>query len=329
MTSKENLPLVITGAAGFVGARLVEHFNRRGIPLISVDTSAYFRGRAEHRGLDFGRIVDRDELLGWLERDRPALRGIIHMGACTDTMELDEAYLKRVNLDYSKDLWNFCAREKLTFVYASSAATYGGGELGYDDDELLIPRLKPLNPYGESKRLFDLWALEQESQGHAPPAWSGFKFFNVYGFGERHKGRMASVILRSFDQIRERGGIQLFKSHREGIAHGEQKRDFVYVGDLVSVLEYALEKPIRRGILNLGTGEARTWLDLARAVFKSMERPEKIEFIDVPEPLRERYQYFTQARVDRLRAEGYTAPFTQLEDGVREYIARLLAASRG
>ena len=205
-------------------------------------------------------------------------------------------------------------------MYASSAATYGDGSLGYDDDDSLTPKLKPLNPYGESKRLFDLWVLDQERKKSTPPSWSGFKFFNVYGFGERHKEKMASVILHAYDQIQTSGKVKLFKSHRPEIVHGHQKRDFIWVGDVVSVLNYALEKPIPRGIFNLGTGHARTFLDLVRATFKSLGKPENIEFIDTPVELRERYQYYTEAKMDRLRAAGYSKPFTSLEEGVRRYI---------
>jgi ADP-L-glycero-D-manno-heptose 6-epimerase len=188
-----------------------------------------------------------------------------------------------------------------------------------------MPKLKPLNPYGESKLEFDLWALEQERKGLKPPSWSGFKFFNVYGFGERHKGRMATVVLQAFDQIKKSGEVKLFRSHKEGIADGEQRRDFVYVGDVVDVLRFAMDSPIPRGIFNLGTGRARTFLDLVRAVFKELGVPEKIRFIDTPVELRARYQYLTEARMERLRAQGYERPFHSLEDGVAATIRDLLA----
>jgi ADP-L-glycero-D-manno-heptose 6-epimerase len=245
------------------------------------------------------------------------------MGACTDTTELDVAYLKKVNIDYSKSLWTHASQHNVTFVYASSAATYGGGELGYVDDENQMSKLKPLNPYGESKLLFDLWALDQEKQGVKPPAWAGFKFFNVYGFGERHKNKMASVIVHAFDQIRQKGSVKLFKSHKAGIADGHQQRDFVYVQDVVKVLEFARTKPITRGIYNLGSGKARTFLDLVRATFHAVGKPENIDFIDTPLELRERYQYFTEAEMAKLKAQGYATPFTPLEEGVTEYVARL------
>lgn len=321
-------PLLVTGAGGFVGARFVERCNLRGIEVISVDAPEYFRDRTEHRGVQFGTIVDREKLFQWLAGETarlgcPPMSAIVHLGACTDTTELDETYLAKMNLEYSKSIWNYCASNGVPLVYASSAATYGDGELGFDDDDSLTPVLKPLNPYGESKRAFDEWALGEERAGRTPPAWAGFRFFNVYGFGEAHKEGMASMIFHGRRQILASGGARLFQSHKDGIAHGEQKRDFIFVEDLVDVLFFSLEKPIPRGIFNLGTGKARTFLDLIRATFRALGKPEKVEFIPTPEVLRERYQYFTQAKMERLRAEGYVKPFTSLEDGVRAYVERL------
>jgi ADP-L-glycero-D-manno-heptose 6-epimerase len=320
-------PLLVTGAAGFIGARFVESCNHTGQPVISVDEPSYFSQRAEHRGIDFGRIVARAEVLDWLTATRPTLAGIVHLGACTDTTELDVAYLTRVNLEASQDLWRYATARALPFVYASSAATYGDGANGYDDDEALFPALRPLNPYGDSKLQFDVWALAEERAGRRPPSWSGFKFFNVYGFGERHKGSMASVVLHAFDQIRAGRSVRLFKSYRPEFADGHQLRDFIFVDDVVRTLHYALTAPIARGVLNLGTGRARTFLDLARATFAALGVPENIEFVDMPDGLRARYQYFTEARTERLRAAGYRAPFTELEDGVRRYVGRLVAAA--
>ncbi|MCM2279389.1 MAG: ADP-glyceromanno-heptose 6-epimerase [Oligoflexia bacterium] len=316
-------PILVTGAAGFIGTRFVVACQRRGIPVISADRERHFLEREEHGGTHYGRIIARESLFEWLATEKPALRAIVHLGACANTLESDENFFRKWNLEYSQKLWEHATRERLPFVYASSAATYGDGEEGYSDDEGALPRLKPLNAYGRSKHLFDLWALEQERAGNRPPSWSGFKFFNVYGPGERHKGKMASVVLHSFDQIRERGETRLFRSHRAGIADGHQKRDFIFVDDVVAVLEYALAKPISRGIFNLGTGQARTYLDLARAVFRALGKPEKIEFIDTPLELREKYQYFTQARMERLRGEGYARPFTPLEQGVEAYVREL------
>jgi ADP-L-glycero-D-manno-heptose 6-epimerase len=319
--------ILVTGAAGFIGARLSQALARSGRAVVGVDVESCFDSRPEiaSLGIPFSRRVDRDALWDWLAREKPELSAIVHLGACTDTMELDRALLSRLNVEYSKRLWTYASENRVPLVYASSAATYGGGELGYDDVEELMSRLRPLNPYGESKLEFDLWALDQERKGVRPPAWSGFKFFNVYGFGERHKRRMATVVLQAFDQIRKDGEVRLFRSHKAEVADGEQKRDFIYVGDVVDVLRFAMETPIERGIYNLGTGQARTFLDLVRAVFKELGQPERIRFIDTPEALRSRYQYLTQARMERLRACGYARPFRSLEQGVAETVRDLLA----
>ena len=320
---------LITGAAGFIGARMVERCNERGFAVISADDLQAFSSRPEHSGLDFGTKVDFRDLWTWLAA-HPGTRPdvVIHLGACSSTTELNVEFLRRVNVEYSQKIWDYCTRNSIPLCYASSAATYGGGELGYADDESAMDHLKPLNPYGESKRLFDVWAIEQEKKGSHPPAWSGHKFFNVYGFGERHKGGQASVVLHAYDQICKSGGVRLFKSHREGIAHGHQSRDFIFVRDVIDILEFAATHPVRRGIYNVGTGEARTFLDLTRAVFKSMGQPEQIEFIDTPEAIRERYQYFTQATTRKLRDAGYTRAFTSLEEGVKATVGQLEAFGR-
>jgi ADP-L-glycero-D-manno-heptose 6-epimerase len=320
---------IVTGAAGFIGARFVEAARRAGADIVSVDSKAETTfARPEHRKLDFGTQLDIDELGSYLVKGGEALAksltAIIHLGACTDTMELDEAVHERLNVAYTKMLWTWCSTHGVPLVYASSAATYGDGDQGYDDDETKISSLRPLNPYGWSKQNVDLWILERERAGETPPSWSGFKFFNVYGFGERHKGRMASVILHASEQIKNTGKVKLFKSYKPGYGDGEQKRDFVYVEDVVSVLQFAATN-LKRGIFNLGTGKARTFADLARATFKAMGKEPNIEFIEMPVELRERYQYFTEAKMDRLRAAGYTKAFTSLEDGARHYIERLRA----
>jgi ADP-L-glycero-D-manno-heptose 6-epimerase len=318
--------ILVTGAAGFIGARLVEYFHHHGFHLVSVDGLEYFHSRPEHVGLLFGEKVDIELLPDWLEKHGSSLQAIYHLGACSDTMQTDWEYLKKYNLEYSQMIWNFASREKIPLVYASSAATYGDGSCGYDDREEENSKLVPLNLYGESKRLFDLWVLQEEAKGNAPPLWSGFKFFNVYGFGERHKERMASVVLHAFDQIQATGEVKLFKSHRAGIANGEQKRDFIFVEDVIKVLHFALTHPLRRGIFNLGTGKARSFLDLAKAVFHTLKKPEKIHFIDTPPEIREKYQYFTEARMLKLKEAGFKGSFVSLEDGVKSYIQRLLKA---
>jgi ADP-L-glycero-D-manno-heptose 6-epimerase len=320
-------PIVVTGAAGFIGARFVHSCRELEIHVISVDEPSYFKSRKEHAGIAFGRIIDRRVLFEWLESELPSLSAIVHLGACTDTTEMDDLYLKENNLEYSKRLWNHAAQENVPFIYASSAASYGDGSQGYSDEESLIPALHPLNPYGKSKHDFDLWVLQQERLRNFPSVWCGFKFFNVYGFGERHKGKMASVVLHAFDQIQESGKVELFKSYRAGIEHGHQKRDFIFVDDVVAVLHFALQKPIRRGIFNLGTGSARSFLDLVRCVFKEVSKPEQIEFIDMPPEIRERYQYYTEARMDRLRQEDYQAPFKSLEQGTHLYVQALIKSS--
>jgi ADP-L-glycero-D-manno-heptose 6-epimerase len=339
-TSSSAPTYLVTGAAGFIGARFVESCGPRGITPVSVDRLSHFAERAEHRGLAFGTRVDRDALFEWLAdpgHARP-LTAIVHLGACSRTTEMDREFLRRNNVEYSQRLWTFARERGIPFVYASSAATYGNGELGYDDDEALLPRLTPLNPYGESKWLFDQWALAEERAGRHPPGWAGLKFFNVYGFGERHKGSQSSVVLQGFDQVRARGTLRLFESHRAGVAHGHQARDFVWVDDVVRVLHFAVERARQdlrdhrpagqrlRGVYNLGTGQARTFLDLAKAVFAALHLPERIEFVPTPVALREQYQYFTEARMERLRALGYTQPFTPVEEGVRQVVAQMLQA---
>lgn len=320
--------LLVTGAAGFIGARFIESCNARGIPVVSVDHRDAFASRPEHARLDFGDILDIEELSSWLSTPRPPLAGIVHMGAISATTELDTAVLKRFNVDYSKLVWNAARRLAVPLVYASSAAVYGDGSLGFDDADDLVPQLRPLNPYGESKRLFDLWAIEEAAAGRTPPVWAGYRFFNVYGFGERHKGGMASVVLHGYDQVKAKGEIRLFESHRDGIPHGHQSRDFVDVSDAVDAIWFGLKAPTSAGICNVGTGKARTFLDLARAVFRALEAPERIAFVPTPEGIRERYQYFTEAKMERLRAQGFSKKPVALEDGVDWYVRRL-EAGRG
>jgi ADP-L-glycero-D-manno-heptose 6-epimerase len=317
--------LLVTGAAGFIGARFVESCNARGVRVVSVDHKDAFTSRPEHARLDFGKTLDVEELAPWLSASAAPLAGIVHVGAISSTTELDVDLLRRYNVDYSRNLWNEARRLGIPYVYASSAAVYGDGALGFDDADALVPRLEPLNPYGESKRLFDLWALEEAAAGRTPPAWAGFRFFNVYGFGERHKGGMASVALHGYDQAKATGVIRLFESHRDGIAHGHQTRDFVDVRDAVDAIWFALKKPVLSGIYNVGTGKARTFLDLARAVFNALDVPENIVYVPTPEAIRERYQYFTEAKMERLRAQGFTKKPVGLEDGVDWYVRRLEA----
>lgn len=320
--------ILVTGAAGFIGYRLARALISRKLPVIAVDELLFFETRAEHVDLNPFRKVSPEEILEdsfyeELERQGNPVRGVFHLGASSDTTELRVDFLKRVNVDYSKRLWEICTQRRIPFLYASSAATYGAGEQGYEDDESRMAALLPLNPYGESKRLFDLYAIQEDQAGRAPPCWSGYKFFNVYGFGERHKGRQSSVVLQGFDQIRDQGSIRLFRSHKPGIADGEQKRDFVFVDDVVDVMLWAFDHGLKRGIYNLGSGEARSFRDLALATFAALGKEPRIEFIDTPVEIRDRYQYFTEARMEKLRKAGYSAPFTSLEDGVRKTVGSL------
>ena len=320
--------ILVTGAAGFIGYRTAKTLIARGHQVIGVDEPLFFETRPEHQDLQLTQKLAPDAILdrGFFEELAKAgapVKAVFHMGASSDTTEMRVDYLKRVNVDYSKQLWELCTEFGIPFIYASSAATYGAGEEGYRDDESRMDRLKPLNPYGDSKLQFDLWALEQSKRGHEPPAWSGFKFFNVYGFGERHKGRQSSVVLQGFDQILTNGKLKLFKSHKAGIPDGEQKRDFIFVDDVVDAMMFALEKPIRRGIFNLGTGKARSFLDLAHATFEALGISPRIEFIDTPVAIRDRYQYFTEAPMQKLRAEGYGREFTSLERGVAATVQEL------
>lgn len=324
---------LITGAAGFIGSQLSGALSKQGHKLVFVDLvdpadqanqKSHFEERTEHHPLPHGEFVDRRELWNWLKTSKPQLDAIFHLGAITDTRETDTQKLDSQNLQYSKQIWNYACEHRIPLTYASSAATYGDGAAGYDDNEALIPQLKPLNLYGESKQNFDLWVLEQERAGHTPPCWSGFKFFNVYGSGERHKGFMSSVVLHAFDQIQEKGQVTLFKSHRAGIADGHQKRDFISVEDVIEVLQYAIEHPISRGIYNLGTGKARTFLDLTQAVFAALGKKPEIHFIETPLTIRDKYQYFTEAKMDKLKKQGYLKPFRSLEEGVRSYVKKLL-----
>lgn len=320
--------IVVTGAAGFIGFQVAKRLAAEGHSLILVDTLPFFDQRIEHAELKnhkkiIGRLSPLELIAAKSQIDFSKVDGIIHMGACSDTTEMRVDYLNEVNLEYSKSLWKIATEYKIPFVYASSAATYGAGEFGYEDDELKMAQLKPLNPYGNSKLQFDLWVLEQEKLGNTPPIWSGFKFFNVYGFGERHKIKMASVVFQGFEQIKAKGELKLFKSHKPGIADGEQKRDFVYVGDVVDVLLYAISGNIKRGIYNLGSGIARSFLDLAKATFKALSKEPNIQFIDTPIEIRDRYQYFTQSTMNKLKNAGYHREFTSLEDGVKQTIADL------
>jgi len=315
---------VVTGAAGFIGSCMVNKLNNKGLTqVIAVDD---FSNPLKNHNLDHKAItghVHRDEFISWLSKHHNEVTGVYHLGARTDTTEFNVEIFNRLNLNYSKQVWEACSQFEIPLIYASSAATYGMGEHGYIDDHSIVDLLRPLNPYGESKNDFDSWALKQEK---TPPFWAGMKFFNVYGPNEYHKGRMASVILHSFKQIKETGGVKLFRSHRSGFEDGMQLRDFVYVKDVVDVLYYMMHTQTQAGLYNLGTGKARAFLHLAKAVFKALDIPEKIDFVDTPLDIREKYQYFTEADMTKLLTIAqYPAPFYTLEEGVYEYVTEFLA----
>jgi ADP-L-glycero-D-manno-heptose 6-epimerase len=314
--------IVITGAAGFIGSNFAGKISSLGIDqLVLVDKFVSVIKNKNLTDKKFLAWIDRDDFMEWLAANHKNVDILFHLGARTDTTEFDKSVFEKLNTGYTKNVWNSCVKYNLPLVYASSAATYGMGELGYRDDHEIIPRLKPLNPYGESKNDFDKWALLQKD---TPPYWAGLKFFNVYGPNEYHKGRMASVVLHAFDQIKQTGKLELFRSHIPGIADGEQKRDFIYVKDVVNVLLFFLQKRPASGIYNLGTGKARTFLDLANSTFKSMDRKPNIEFIDTPLDIRDKYQYFTEAPMDKLINAGYTAKFYSLEEGIDDYVRKYL-----
>lgn len=314
--------IVVTGAAGFIGSCLVNKLNNKGfVDIVLVDD---FTNNTKNLNLTnkiFRQKVDRSVFFEWLGENHQSVTFIFHLGARTDTTEFRKSVFDELNLNYSKKLWLDCVKYELPLVYASSAATYGAGEYGYNDDHSLISQLKPLNPYGESKNDFDKWVLEQRNR---PYFWAGIKFFNVFGPNEYHKGRMASVVLHTFRQISETGQMKLFRSHRPDFKDGEQSRDFVYVKDVVNVLFFLLVSKKHSGIYNLGTGQARTFLDLTKATFNALNKEPIISFIDTPADIRQKYQYFTQANMDKLMGIGFTAPFFSLEEGVRDYVQNYL-----
>lgn len=314
--------IVVTGAAGFIGSVLVGALNDEGREdLILVDE---FKREDKLKNLEdkaYEKQIDRAEFINWFEANAELVEFIFHIGARTDTTEFDVEIFNRLNLNYTKDIWKICSENEVPMVYASSAATYGDGSLGYDDNHEIIEKLKPLNVYGESKNDFDKWALKQDK---TPPSWYGLKFFNVYGPNEYHKGRMASVIMHAFKQINETGGMKLFRSHRPDYTNGGQLRDFVYVKDVVEVMLFLWEYQADSGLYNLGTGKARPFLDLAKATFKAMGVEENISFVDTPEDIRDKYQYFTEANIKKLLDQGYAIPFYSLEEGVEDYVKDFL-----
>jgi ADP-L-glycero-D-manno-heptose 6-epimerase len=318
--------IVVTGAAGFIGSCFTGKLNNKGYKdIILVDDFSRAVKEKNYNQKAFQGMVNRDHFFEWLENHFSEVDFIIHLGARTDTTEQDRSVFDALNLNYSKTMWEVCTRHGIRLIYASSAATYGIGEAGYRDDHSIVGKLKPLNPYGESKNDFDKWALNQVA---SPPFWAGIKFFNVYGPNEYHKGRMASVIFHAFHQIKNTGKVRLFRSHHPDYRDGEQLRDFIFVKDVIDVLFFLMIRGEKSGIYNLGTGQARSFLDLARVTFRAMDIPENIEFIDIPADIRDKYQYFTEARMEKLRGAGYDEPFYSLEEGVEEYLVEFLNNER-
>lgn len=310
--------IIVTGAAGFIGSCLVTKLNSLGITeLILVDN---FTNSEKNKNLQeklFKMKIERSNFLDWFKNNTDKITEVYHLGARTDTTEFDITIFDKLNLSYSKSLWAICTDNKIPFIYASSAATYGLGEFGFEDNHYVVDKLSPLNPYGISKNDFDKWALKQE---RTPPFWAGFKFFNVYGPNEFHKGRMASVVYHAVNQIRKEGEVRLFKSHNIEYLHGEQLRDFIYVKDVVDVLIIMMNKKKHNGLYNLGTGKARTFNDLVEIIFNIMNLKSNISYIDTPKDIRDKYQYFTQANMSKLRGVGYKSAFIDLEDGVYDYL---------
>lgn len=314
--------IVVTGANGFIGSCLVGRLNREGYKdIVVADDFSREEKNKNLSGKIFSKQVHRDVFVSWLGENHRMVQFVFHLGARTDTTEFDKKIFDRLNLNFSKEVWNTCVEFGLPLVYASSAATYGSGENGYDDDHAIVENLKPMNPYGESKNEFDKWVLKQDRK---PYFWAGLKFFNVYGPNEYHKGRMASVVFHAFNQIKTTGKVKLFRSHRAEYEDGKQLRDFIYVKDVIEVCIWLLQTRKNSGIYNLGSGIARTFLDLANAVFFSVGKNPQIEFVDIPADIRDNYQYFTKAKMDKLKNAGCHVKFTSLEEGIYDYTVNFL-----
>lgn len=316
--------IILTGVSGFIGSCMLTALNESGYERDVVVVDDFYKVYKDKNtdGKSVREWMHRDIFLDWFEKTSQRVDFVIHLGARTDTTLMDTQVFDELNVNYSKRIWNVCALRQIPLIYASSAATYGNGELGFSDDHDTIEKLQPLNPYGDSKHQFDLWALKQEQK---PPFWIGCKFFNVYGPNEYHKARMASVVFHTFRQIKNTGKMQLFKSHKAGFADGFQSRDFINVKDVLNMILYFMQnQQCESGIYNFGTGLARTFLDLATGTFAAMDLSPEISFIDTPEDIRETYQYFTEADMSKLKKTGYAKPFTTLEDGVNEYVREYL-----
>ncbi len=349
----KNSMIIVTGAAGFIGSCMVEYLNEQGFENIIIVDDFGVEGKRENwEAKKFINAVERQSLFEWLQTHQPKISSFIHLGARTDTTEFNYAIHEELNVEYSKNVWHYCVENNVPLIYGSSAATYGSGEFGYDDNHELPFKLQPLNPYGVSKNEFDKWALQETNQ---PPFWAGLKFFNVYGPNEYHKARMASVIWHSFNQIKKDGVVKLFKSHRPDFKDGQQLRDFIYVKDLVSVIFWMMEQTflvsrfsfdktsdqittnsrpthdqlttnsrLANGLYNLGTGTARSFDDLVKSTFAGLDLQPNIEYVDMPLDIRDKYQYFTEANMQKLKNAGYEKEFYSLENGVEDYVRNYL-----
>lgn len=316
--------IVITGAAGFIGSNLITRLNTAHYKdLVLVDDFSRPERERNYTGKEYVAMVDRRDFPQWIQNNHRYIQIILHLGARTDTAEFSWDIFQELNVDYSKEVFNLCTEYGLPVIYASSAATYGLGEHGYEDSHDIVSRLVPLNPYGRSKNEFDHWVLNQEN---TPFFWAGLKFFNVYGPNEYHKGRMASVVFHAYKQIKETGSMKLFRSHRPDVGDGEQSRDFIHVNDVVKVIIYLMENRPASGLYNLGTGKASSFLDLVTYTFQAMDLDSSISYIDTPEDIRDTYQYFTEANMAKLRAVGYKDDFTSLREGVLDYVGNYLTS---
>jgi ADP-L-glycero-D-manno-heptose 6-epimerase len=319
---RPNDVIAVTGAAGFIGSYLAGFLNRRGFEqLVLVDDFTRQAKELNIANKKYLNLVDREDFFNWQQQHPGLINYVFHLGARTDTTEMDYAVHKKWNLDYSKRVWAACTDNNIPLVYASSAATYGNGEHGYTDSHEVVKKLQPLNPYGVSKNEFDIWVLEQKN---TPPFWAGLKFFNVFGPNEYHKARMASVIFHAYNQVKTKGTVKLFRSHNPAYKDGEQIRDFIYVKDIANICLWLMQHQPANGLYNAGTGKARTFNDLVTAIFHTLNLPVQIEYVDTPLDIRDKYQYFTEADMHKLISAGYDLPFYSLESAVQEYVSDYL-----
>ncbi len=318
--------IIVTGAAGFIASNMISKLNIAGYnDIVIIDDFSIKVKKKNYKNKKYSAEVHRDNFFEFFIKNHKFIQFIFHLGARTDTTEFDKTVLDKLNLNYTKKIWKLCVKFGIPLIYASSAATYGNGEYGYIDNHKIVEKLKPLNPYGVSKNEFDKWALRQERK---PYFWAGIKFFNVYGPNEYHKSRMASVVYHAYNQIKKTGKMKLFSSHNSNYKDGEQLRDFIYVKDVTEVLLLLMKYRKKSGIYNLGTGKARTFIDLTKAVFKAMKIKKNISFIDTPKDIRDKYQYYTQAEMKKIRNVYNNLKFTELEKGIFDYINNYLISAK-